>query len=102
MILNRRLLQEHLLENSVASDGLPGYQATWLPIVSQCVEKATYGLPIVGSSLELNDNSCLKKNCLVDHNLKALNSDLIYQIEVMNELKMYWAETKIHDWCLEY
>ena len=37
----------------------------------------------------------------VDHNLKALNSDLINQIEVMNELKMYWAESNVHDWCLE-
>ena len=78
------------------------YRATKLPIVSQCVKKATYGLPIVGSPLEFNDNSCLKNNCLVDHNLKALNSDLINQIEVMNVLKMYWAETKIHDWCQEY
>ena len=79
-----------------------GYRATRLPIVSQCVEKATYGLPIVGSPLELNDNYCFKKNCLVDHNLKALNSDLINQIEIMDELKMYWTETKIHDWFLEY
>ena len=35
--------------------------------------------------------------CLVNHNLKALNSDLINQIEVMNELKMYWADSNIHD-----
>ena len=39
----------------------------------------------------------LKKIRLVNHNLKALNCDLINQIEVMNELKMYLAESKIHD-----
>ena len=74
-----------------------GYWATRLPIVSHCVEEATYGLPIFGSPLKLNDNSCFKKNCLVNHNLKALNSDLINQIEVINDLKMYWAESRIHD-----
>ena len=41
---------------------LMGYRATRLPIVSHCVENATYGLPIVGSPLELNDNSCFKNN----------------------------------------
>ena len=38
-----------------------------------------------------------KKTYLVNHNMKALNSDLINQIEVMDELKMYLAESKIHD-----
>ena len=32
--------------------GLPGYLATWLPIVPCCVEWATDGLPIVDSPLE--------------------------------------------------
>ena len=38
------------------------YWATRLPIVSYCVENAAYGLPIVGSPLELNDNSCFENN----------------------------------------
>ena len=37
-----------------------------------------------------------KKISLVNHNMKALNSDLINQIEVMDELKMYSAGSKIH------
>ena len=97
MILNRRLLQEDLIENSVASDGLLGYQATRLSIVSHCVEQATYGLPIVGRPSELDDNSCFKKNWMVNRDFKALNTDSINQIEVMNGLKMHWAGRKIHD-----
>ena len=38
-----------------------------------------------------------KKISLVNHNRKALNSDLINQIEVMVDLKMYLAGSKIHD-----
>ena len=39
-----------------------GYWATWLPIVSYCVEWATDGLSIVGSPLEPSDKSCLNNN----------------------------------------
>ena len=46
----------------LVSDGLPGYRATWLPIVPYCVEWATDGLPIVGSPLEASDKSCLNNN----------------------------------------
>ena len=36
---------------------LPGYRATWLPIIPYCVEWATDGLPIVCSPLEASDKS---------------------------------------------
>ena len=41
---------------------LTGYWATWLPIVLYCVERATDGLSIVGSSLEASGKSCLNNN----------------------------------------
>ena len=41
---------------------LMGYRVTRLPIVFHCIENAAYGLPIVGSPLELNDNSCFENN----------------------------------------
>ena len=49
---------------SLVSDGLPGYLATWLPIVPYCVEWAINGLPIdnIGSPLEASDKSRLKNN----------------------------------------
>ena len=38
------------------------YRVTRLAIVFHCIENAAYGLPIVGSPLELHDNSCFENN----------------------------------------
>ena len=50
------------LENLFLLLYLRGYWATWLPIVPYCVERAAYGLSIVGSPLEVSDKSCLNNN----------------------------------------